>query len=371
MQTLNVVTESLFDGPDFSSSSENDESQDFLLGPDDIVKEPTVKEPVKKESAKPLIKEQIERTEEEELEGDSNLNLSLGDESEPSSENNFEDDPAFNFLEHYFAEEGWELEEEEKKIFTEAGGSIKGLKAVFDRIVDERSESVFADETIMQLNEYVKNGGNVRDFYENVLNKQEIDYTQVDMEDLNTQKWVLWEYYKKNSGLTDKKIVKLIEASEEEGTLAEESLEMHQKLVEMQQQKVKQAIEESKKQKEAAIEKAKQDVQRGLDFIENGGVKELGLELTKGQKEGLKKFLFEYDPKTGRTQFQERLQKDPNLQYKLAVLTYTGVADGKLPKQAEKSAADKLLNSLKNQKGKDNPKYPEVNKKPKNDYTIF
>lgn len=370
MQTLNVVTESLFDGPDFSPS-ENDESQDFLIGPDDIIDESIIKEPVKKEAAKPLIKEQIERTEEEELDGDSNLDLSLNEESESSSENDFENDPAFNFLEHYFAEEGWELEDIEKKIFTEAGGSIKGLKAVFDRIVDERSQSVFADETIMQLNEYVKNGGNVRDFYENVLNKQEIDYTQIDMEDLNSQKWVLWEYYKKNTGLSDKKIIKLIEASEEEGTLAEESFEIHQKLIEMQEQKVIQAIEESRKQREAVIEQTRQAVQRGLDFIDNGGVKELGLELTKGQKEGLKKFLFEIDPKTGMTQFQEKLRKDPNLQYKLAALTYTGVADGKLPKQAEKSAADKLLNSLKNQKAKNNPKYPEINKNPKNDYTIF
>jgi hypothetical protein len=275
-------------------------------------------------------------------------------EDTPEDSDDFED-PAYLYLESFFDEAGWELEEAEKKVFQEAGGGLKGLHAVMDMIIEDRVASEFASPEVFQLNEWVKNGGNVQDFFNQVISPQEYDYSKLDTKDLGTQKWVLKEYYTKVKGLSEKKAIKLIEAVEEEGELQAETESIISDLSEKQEQRKAAALAEKKKEQERIKQANEAAIKQTLAFIDSATKQELGVTFNNAQKENFKNFLFNVNPKTGRTPYQEKLAKEPNLQLKLAALVFSGVTEGKLNKLIETDATDKVLKALQNS-GKNKPK---------------
>jgi len=69
----------------------------------------------------------------------------------------------------------WDVTDEEKPT------TIDGIIKYIEDVVEENSRPEYSDERIAQLDQYVKNGGNFEDFYNN--QSQSVSYDSMDMED--------------------------------------------------------------------------------------------------------------------------------------------------------------------------------------------
>ncbi len=268
-------------------------------------------------------------------------------DSEFVTREELEQDPSFNFLEVYFEKAGWDLEDTEIQIFVDAGGGVDGYNAVMDHIYNELSKPQYASEEVALLNEWIENGGTVKSFYEKVSPPEQIDYTQLDMEDLGTQKWVIQQYHKATSPhLTDKKIERLIRDSEEDGTLEQEALEYQEAFVKFHEEEKKKAVESLKAEKQKQQEEYQKNVTQTVNFIRTATPDQLGVELTKAQREKLIEFGFSRDPRTGLTPYEQKLQKDPSINLRIMTAVFTGLTEGKVPAKAKADATKKLMESL-------------------------
>ncbi len=167
------------------------------------------------------------------------------------------------------------------------------------------------------------------------------------MEDLGTQKWVLQQYYKAtNPHLSDKKIDRLIRDSEEDGTLEQEALEYQEAFVKFHEEEKKKAIETLKAEKQKQQEEYQKNVTQTVNFIRTATPDQLGVELTKAQREKLIEFGFSRDPRTGLTPYEQKLQKDPSINLRIMTAVFTGLTEGKVPAKAKADATKKLMESL-------------------------
>ena len=105
-----------------------------------------------------------------------------------------------------FAEElGWKIDDDEKPT------SINSLIEYIQDVVEENSKPQYSDERIARLDEYVRNGGNFDDFYNNM--SQDIQYEKLDIEDEDNQKLAVKDYLRL-SGYTEEQINRKIERYE-------------------------------------------------------------------------------------------------------------------------------------------------------------
>lgn len=106
-------------------------------------------------------------------------------------------------------------------------------------------------EEMQPVMEYVLAGGkNVNNFLQQIAPTQ-IDYDSLDLEDVNTQRQVMYQYYKESTKYDDDKIFRLISKLESSGALAEEAEDSINDLKNIQQTKAQQLIEAEKQAKAA------------------------------------------------------------------------------------------------------------------------
>ena len=141
---------------------------------------------------------------------------------------------------------GWDVEEENKP------DSIEGLVDYIKDLVEENSKPEYANYQIKQLDEYVKNGGNFTDFYNNMSHVA--SYDNLDIEDEANQKTVVRDYLRA-SGYTDEQISKKIERYEDADMLYDEATDAHERLKEI---KTREIEEQQRQQEEYRIAQEKQ-----------------------------------------------------------------------------------------------------------------
>jgi hypothetical protein len=104
------------------------------------------------------------------------------------SSDNSESDIVIGFFDSLSEKLGWEDIEEDEKPKT-----VEDLIDYFDEVIKENSVPQYASEEVEQLDKFVKNGGNLRDYF-SIDN--EIDLDDIDLEDESNQKLVLKEFLK-------------------------------------------------------------------------------------------------------------------------------------------------------------------------------
>jgi hypothetical protein len=109
---------------------------------------------------------------------------------------------------------GWDDIEDDDKPKT-----VEDLIDYFNDVIEENSVPQYASEEVEQLDKFVKNGGNLRDYF-SIDN--EIDLDDIDLEDESNQKLVLKEFLKEK-GFNTKQIEKKLTKYEEAGILEDES----------------------------------------------------------------------------------------------------------------------------------------------------
>lgn len=238
-----------------------------------------------------------------------------------------------------FAEElGWEIEEDEKPT------SITDLIGYIQDVVEENSKPQYADERIAQLDEYVRNGGNFDDFYNNM--SQDIQYEKLDIEDEDNQKLAVKDYLRL-SGYTEEQINRKIERYEDAGVLEDEASDAIERLKIYKQQQIEQ-------QQRAQEEYRQQQEQQAMEFVNSLNSTITNLKTIRGvniPKED-RKLLFDYITKvdaTGQTQYQKDFNKNMvNNLIESAYFTMKGDAlISEATKNGQTTAANKLRQMLR------------------------
>ena len=213
-----------------------------------------------------------------------------------------------------FAEElGWEVDDDEKPT------SINGLIEYIQDVVEENSKPQYSDERIARLDEYVRNGGNFDDFYNNM--SQDIQYEKLD--------------------------IRKIERYEDAGVLEDEASDAIERLKIYKQQQIEQ-------QQKVQEEYRQQQEQQAMEFVNSLNNTITNLKTIRGvniPKED-RKLLFDYITKvdaTGQTQYQKDFNKNMvNNLIESAYFTMKGDAlISEATKNGQTTAANKLRQMLR------------------------
>lgn len=257
-------------------------------------------------------------------------------EEDPIEEDN--DDTITNFFDALSEKLGWEDIEDDEKPRT-----AEELIEYFGNVITENSKPEYASEEVEALDEFVKQGGNIRDYFK--IDK-EVDLDELDMEDERSQKYVVKELLKEK-GFNEKQIEKKLSKYEDAGILEDEATDALEDLKEIREEKKQQLLADQKKQFEA-----EQARQRELYNSVVTNIK--GLETIRGIKvpEKDKRALIDYILKPD-TDGQTRYYKDyvkGGVKSLIESAYFTMNAD-KLISAAESKgrtkAVDKFRNSLK------------------------
>lgn len=287
-------------------------------------------EPVKKSKNKKPAKEEPEEEEEEEIDEEDDD----ADQEETTQVTAF-----FNTIAEKL---NWEVGEED-----EVPQTAEELVDYFQDAIEEASVPTYASDEVAALDEFVKNGGNLRDYFSI---DAEIDVEDIDIEDneLN-QKAVLKEFLKEK-GFSNKQIDKKLTKYDEAGLLADEAEDALEALKEIKIEKKEQLLANQKK----AAEEAKRNQQVFFDNVVNE-IKGLdnvrGIAIPEKDKKVLLEYIFRPEA-DGKTRYQKDYAK--NLKNLIESAYFTMKGDTLLDvakKEGKKKAIDSFKNSLKNNSG--------------------
>lgn len=292
------------------------------------------------------VEEEEEETEEEEIveekktKSTSKKNKQEIEETEEEEEENEEESSQVTALFDAIAEElSWEFTEEEAE---DKPKTVEELVNYFKDVINEQSKPEYASEEVAKLDEFVRNGGRLEDYF---TVSTDIDFENIDMDDENNQKLVLKELLAKK-GYSDKQITKKIERFEDAGVLEDESKDAIEELQEIAEKEKERLLEDQKKQKEEIM-------QRQQKFFDDvvGEIKSLdnirGIKIPPKDKKELLAYIFKADA-NGKTQYQKDYSKSVRNLIESAYFTMRGdtLLDA-AKKQGTSSAIKNLKNSLR------------------------
>lgn len=291
------------------------------------------------------VEEEEEETEEEEIveekktKSASKKNKQETEEVEEEEENEEETSQVTALFDAIAEELSWEFTEEEEE---DKPKTVEELVNYFKDVINEQSKPEYASEEVAKLDEFVRNGGRLEDYF---TVSTDIDFENIDMDDENNQKLVLKELLAKK-GYSDKQITKKIERFEDAGVLEDESKDAIEELQEIAEKEKERLLEDQKKQKEEIM-------QRQQKFFDDvvGEIKSLdnirGIKIPPKDKKELLAYIFKADA-NGKTQYQKDYSKSVRNLIESAYFTMRGdtLLDA-AKKQGTSSAIKNLKNSLR------------------------
>lgn len=296
------------------------------------IEEEEVEEPKKsKKASKKKDKEEIEEEETEE---------EIEKESEEETEEDEVESKQVSALFDAIAEElEWDFDEEEEE---EKPKTVEELVKYFKEVIEEQSTPEYASEDVAKLDEFVRNGGKLEDYFSIT---PDIDVDNVDIENENEQKIVLRELLARK-GYSDKQIAKKIERFEDAGVLEDEARDAVEELQEIVAKEKEKLLEQQRIKKEEMM-------QRQQKFFDDvvGEIKSLdnirGIKIPAKDKKELLAYIFKADA-SGKTQYQKDYSKSVKNLIESAYFTMRGdtLLDA-AKKQGTSSAIKNLKNSLR------------------------
>jgi len=259
------------------------------------------------------------------------------DDSEPSELGEAESDIAAYVQEKMFEKFGFELGDEKFE-------SMEDVVDFIQAVVEENSKPQYASVELARMDEFVRNGGSIKDYIENT--SADIEPDKVDIESYEEQKRIIREHLK-TKGYSGDKIERAIERYEDAGVLKEEAEDALDMLSEYKEQMSEKLLEEQKNQRAALIQEQQKYVESVKDEIE--ALNDIrGIPLTKREKQELFEYIFK-PSKNGRTRYQEDYIKSQRNMIESAFFTMKGDAFvQKVQKKATSEAASRLRKKLAN-----------------------
>lgn len=344
-------TEDLWDSLDVSRGTPAEEDDSSLIkgGVDRLSFEDMFDNEDEDEDDKVEPKEEPEETEDDDdddesgsEDGDTIPEDKSKNKSDSNSSEEDDSDIIEPFIDLFHEELGWEIEDGKKP------KSVAELVDYMKNIVEENSANNFADEDVAALNEYIKNGGNIHSYYDEVYGRSGIseDFSNIDIANEATQKQIVAANLR-NKGYSGDKIQRTIERYSDAGLLQEEAADALDSLKEaaaaQKEQLVQQQRQQAEQQRAEEVEfftNVKNEITK-IDSIR-------GIPITKSEKEQLLKFAFQQD-RDGLTAFQKEYYK--NLSKNLIESAYFVMKGDafvqKVQRRADTNAAQTLRERLR------------------------
>jgi hypothetical protein len=282
------------------------------------------------------------------------------EETDVEEEETYEEDS--DYEESYEEEEGEEIDDEDKtpyQILMEdlVGKGVlyadedkeydideDGIEELLDDTVNARIGSLFEkNEELALLYDVVQNGGSIQDVMEMY---GEVNYSELDMTDEDTQEQVVIDYYTAK-GLSENKILQLINNSKDDGSFGLEVDEAYSALVNFQREQVQEylnSLEEQRAEQEEYVMEQLSALRYNVDSIDEIH----GFKLDKRTKDDFFRYMSQ-PTQSGLTQLQVDAQNQ-DAQLAMAFLYYTNFNSQDLERRATTNVTDKLSRALKSQK---------------------
>lgn len=283
--------------------------------------------PSKKKTTKVVEEEEEINEEEEEEEG----------EEEEIDEN---ESKQVSALFDAIAEElDWEFTEEEKD---EKPNTVEGLVKYFKDVIKENSVPEYASEEVKELDEFVRNGGKLEDFFSIT---PDIDLENFDTTDESNQKQIV-KMLLVEKGYNEKQINKKLEKYEDAGILEDEAEDALEEMKDISEKKKEELLKNQKKQNEQRManqQKFFNDVVGEINNMDNVR----GIKIPEKDKKALLTYIFKTDA-NGRTQYQKDYSKSVKNLIESAYFTMKGdTLLDTAKKMGTSSAIKNLKQSLK------------------------
>lgn len=250
-------------------------------------------------------------------------------------DNDGDDDAISSFFEVLSEKMGWSIEDDE-----EIPRTPEELVEYFQEVIQENSVPQYASEEIEALDNFVKNGGNLRDYLQI---DADIDLEEIDItEDEGNQKLILKEFLKEK-GFNSKQIEKKISKYEDAGLLEDEAEDALEALKEIRAEKKQQLLKEQEK----AAAKRKEDQQKYFTSVVNEikGLDNIrGIKIPEKEKKALLEYIFKPD-QDGLTKFNKDWSKSVRNLIETAYFVKNGDA---LIKAAKTEGSNSAINRFKN-----------------------
>lgn len=295
---------------------EEDEEDDI-----DNSEEEEEEEPVKK--TKKAKKEEVEEEEEETIETG-------------------EEEVITGFFDSLAQQLGWDDIEDDEKPKT-----AEDLIDYFKEVIEENSTPKYSSEEVEKLDEFVRNGGNLKDYFSI---DADIDLTDIEVEDNEINQKIVVKELLKEKGYSAKSIEKKLTKYEEAGILEDEAIDALEELREIKDKKKEQLLVNQQKQAEEAQRQQQEFFENVVTEIK--GMNSIyGVEVPEKDKRALLEYIFKADA-NGVTRYQKDYAK--SLKNLITSAYFTMKGDSLIDiakKKGKRDAIDTFKSSLTKNKG--------------------
>ena len=177
-----------------NQKEEDIEEEDETIEDDEIDEEPVNKKETKKDKKDKSTKEEDNNSEEDD------------DEDEPAFD---EKNVVTGFFEVLSEKLGWSIDEDD-----EIPQTAEELVKYFQDIIEEESKPTYANDEVARLDEYVKNGGDIKTY---LTIDAELNLDEIEIEDDETNQKLVLKEFLKEKGFSSKSIEKKLQKYADDG----------------------------------------------------------------------------------------------------------------------------------------------------------
>lgn len=209
----------------------------------------------------------------------------------------------------------WEFDDDEEE---EKPKTVEELVNYFKEVIKEQSVPQYANEDVAKLDEFVRNGGDLNDYF---TLTPEIDYENFDTTIESNQKQIV-KMLLAEKGFNEKQIARKIEKYEDAGILEDEAEDALEAMKEIEETKKEQLLEDQRKQHEQMVVRQ----QKFMDDVvgEINAMKDIrGIKVPEKDKKALLAYIFKADA-NGKTQYQKDYSKSVKNLIESAYFTMKG-----------------------------------------------
>lgn len=268
-----------------------------------------------------------------------NKNDKVDDDTVIDTDNQADDDTEDNAVATFFEalsdKMGWELDEDE-----EIPQTPEELVEYFQEVIEENSVPQYASEEVEALDKFVKNGGNLKDYFQ-IDGKLDLEDFEIEDNEVN-QKLVIKEFLKEK-GFSSKQIDKKLTKYEDAGLLEDEATDALEALRDIREQKKQQLLEEQEKSAKE-LKKRQQDYFNSVVTEIKGMDNIRGIKIPQKDKQALLEYIFK-PTADGKTQYQKDYSKSVKNLLESAYFTMKGDT---LLKAAKSEGSTAAINKFKN-----------------------
>lgn len=268
-----------------------------------------------------------------------NKNDKVDDDTVIDTDNQADDDTEDNAVATFFEalsdKMGWELDEDE-----EIPQTPEELVEYFQEVIEENSVPQYASEEVEALDKFVKNGGNLKDYFQI---DGELDLEDFEIEDNEVNQKLVIKEFLKEKGFSSKQIDKKLTKYEDAGLLEDEATDALEALRDIREQKKQQLLEEQEKSANELKKRQREYFNsvvteiKGMDNIR-------GIKIPQKDKQALLEYIFK-PTADGKTQYQKDYSKSVKNLLESAYFTMKGDT---LLKAAKSEGSTAAINKFKN-----------------------